>query len=237
MLTIRSAPRPAVASRTASAKSAARLRRATSSPSGTSAASFSEEPEVPMTCASSTFAELQRGHAHARGDAVDQQPLAGLQPPLQHQHVVGDQEGQRECSPLRPRRARGHGHRLGRLHQRELGEGAGAAAHDPVSGPKAPRPGADRDHLARTLAADRLPASRLAVQAVAEQELAAVERGGAHPHQKLRRPGHRHGRVAPLQRRGAVGHLHPPRLHDGHLRTKSIRRPGLNPTGRAALPG
>ena len=50
-------------------------------------------------------------------------------------------------------------------------------------------------------------------QAVARDELAAVERGGRDAHQDLLRAGRRHGRVAHLQRCGVVGHLHPVGLH------------------------
>ena len=64
-------------------------------------------------------------------------------------------------------------------------ERAGAAAHDAIARLEAGDAGADRDDLARAFAADRLPGAGLAVQAMAEHELAAVERGGMHAHQQL----------------------------------------------------
>ena len=182
----RSPPGPRARSR------AARVRSATSRPRGASAASLSADPEVPMTLRAERLAELQRRDADARRHAVDEQPFAGLQPALQHQHVEGDEEGERNARGLLPRQVGGHRHRLGRLHQRVLRERRRAAAHDAIAGPKAGDVGADGDDLARAFAADRLPAAGLAVQAVAEQELAAVERSGVQAHEQLAGAGRRH---------------------------------------------
>ena len=47
----------------------------------------------------------------------------------------------------------------------------------------------DGDDLAGAFAADRLPGAGLAVQAMAQHELAAVEGRGVHAHQQLAGPG------------------------------------------------
>ncbi len=159
------------------------------------------------------FAQLQRGHAHTRRHAVDQQPLAGLEAALQHQHVVGHQEGQRDAGGRFPRQARRHRDGLGPFHQRVLGKRAGATAHHTVARLEASDAVADRDDLAGTFAADGFPRAGLAMQAVAEHELTAIQRGSVHTHQQLARCRLRQRRVAQFERGGRVGHLHPPGLH------------------------
>ena len=110
-------------------------------------------------------------------------------------------------------RRRRHGHRLGRFHQRVLGERAGATAHDAVARLEAGDVRPDGDDLAGAFAADRLPGAGLAVQAMAQHELAAVERRGVHAHQQLRRPRLGHRRLAQIEHGVRVGHLHPAGLH------------------------
>ena len=170
---------------TAGAKSGWRVHSATSRPSGASAASLSAEPEVPMTRAPSALPSCS--------DATptpDDTPLTSSHSPaFSRPCSTSMSKATRKVSGMLAAcshdRLGGHRHRLGRLHQRVLRERRRAAAHDAVAGTKAGDVGADGDDLARAFAADRLPAAGLAVQAVAEQELAAVQRGGVHAHEQL----------------------------------------------------
>ncbi len=158
--------------------------------------------------------ELERGDADARGHAVDEHPFAGLHAALQHQHVVGDEKGERDRGGFLPRERGRHGHRLGRFHQRVLRERTGAATHDAVARPECGHVGAGIDDLAGAFGADLLPLAGL-VQAVAAHELAAVERSGVHAHQQLARVGHGHRSLARLERSAGIARLHPDRLHGG----------------------
>ena len=102
------------------------------------------------------------------------------------------------------------------FHQCVLRKGAGTPAHDAVARLEAGDTVADRDDLAGAFSADGLPGAGLAVQAMAQHELTAVQRGGMHAHQELARPRLRERRVAQFEHGFRVGHLHPLGLHRLH---------------------
>ena len=99
------------------------------------------------------------------------------------------------------------------FHQRVFRKRSAAPAHHAIARLEAGDFRPDGDDLAGTFAADRLPGAGLAVQAMAEHELAAVERRGVHAHQQLRRSRLGHRRLAQIEHGFRVGHLHPVGLH------------------------
>ena len=132
--------------------------------------------------------QLQRGDADARRHAVDQKPFAGLEPALQHQHVEGHEERRAGC--WRPLPTTG----WPASPWPRLASISAYSENAPAQRPMTRSPGlkpatlvADRDDLASAFSADSLPAAGLAVQAMAQHELAAVQRGGMHAHQQLAR--------------------------------------------------
>ena len=97
--------------------------------------------------------------------------------------------------------------------QRVFRERPGAPAHHAVARLEAGDFRPDGDDLAGAFSADGLPGAGLAVQAMAQHELAAVERRGVHAHQQLRRSRLGHRRLAQIEHGFRVGHLHPVGLH------------------------
>jgi hypothetical protein len=150
---------------------------------------------------------LHRGDTDARGDAGHEHPFAFLQPALQHEHVVHDQEDERDRGRLFEGEALGHRDRLARIHHRVLRERARATAHDALSDAEALGARTELGDLARAFHADRLGGAGL-LQAMPEDELAAIERGRAHLHQHLPRPGLGHGDLTQLDMRRVGGGLH-----------------------------
>src|SRR3989454_1479117 len=140
------------------------------------------------------LARLERGHADARGHAGHQQPLAGRQVALGHQHVVDDQEHERRGGGLLPAEGGRHAHGLARVHQRVLGEAARAAPHHGVAGREAGDALPGLHDFARALAAARLGGGA----GLAAQQFAAGQRGGVHAHEQLARFRLGRGRIAEL---------------------------------------
>jgi hypothetical protein len=152
---------------------------------------------------------LERSHADPRRDGGDEQPLPGRQMALRDQHVVHDDERERRRGRLVPRERIGHREGFARVHQRELGEAAAAAAHHARAHRHAGDAVAHLDHLARALAPARL--GRGAVSAA--QELTAVERRGAHAHEDLARLRLGRGGLAKLDSGSRRAGADPARFH------------------------
>ena len=134
-------------------------------------------------------------------------------PILQERCVECHQEGERDAGGFLPGEARRHVHRLVRLHQRGLREGAGAAAHHAVARAECGDASARRDDLARAFAAGRFPGAGFASCFARGQELAPVQAGRVQAHQQLPCAGSGLGRLAQLQLRAAGACLHPVGLH------------------------
>src|SRR6266567_957000 len=140
---------------------------------------------------------LQRGDADSRRDAGDEQPLAGPQFSLRDQHVVHHHEGERDASRLLPGEVLRHGDRLARVHERIFGERSGAASHDALARLEARDARPELGDLARALGAGGFRrASRL--DAVPDDQLAAVQARRAHAHENLAGAGLGRRRVAKL---------------------------------------
>jgi hypothetical protein len=135
------------------------------------------------------LARLQRRHPHARGHPGDEQPLARLQPPLRHQHVVHYGEDERNRGRLLERQVHRDRQRFAPVHEHVLGKRAGGAAHHPLT-------------CAHHLAGGFLPGGLGGAgghQAMAGDELAAIQPCGAHAHQDLVAARLRHRRLAQIQ--------------------------------------
>ena len=176
------------------------------------------------------LAQLDRAAADAARGGVHEQGLAGRQPgaPVQPEPpgLVRDEEG--GCLGV-VQAVRG-GQRGGRVHQRQLGEGAaGSAAHwaadEPVAGRDPGHPRAGRHDLAAQLDArgERQRRADL-VAAAAHEHVGEVRRGAEHPHQYLAGPWHRVGDLGQRQhvpRLAQLGYL--PSPHAIPRSTSSIR--------------
>jgi hypothetical protein len=173
-----------VAAMTAGAKSGSRVQSATSRPSALSALSFPAEPDVPMTCAPSALPSCSEATP-----TPDDTPLTRSQSPA----------CRRPCRTSMSKATRKVSGMLAASSQESAGGtliasaasmSANSAKHR-GSGPSRDRPAGSRRRPARRRRPRPRPPcrspsiGRLAVQAVTEQELAAVERGGAHPDEKL----------------------------------------------------
>ena len=175
---------------------------ATSSPSGFERRQLVGRARGADDLRAQHLAQLQRRHADAGGHAVDQQPFAGLQPALQHQHVVRRRGRSAGCWRPLPTTALAGTAMASAASISAYSENA--PAQRPITRSPGLKPadlGADRDDLAGAFAADGLPGAGLAVQAVAQHELAAVERRGVHAHQQLLRSRLGHRRLAQFEHR------------------------------------
>ena len=159
---------------------------------------------------------LQRGDADARRHAGHEQPFAGLQTTLQHQHVVHDQEGQRQRRCSFHRQACRHRQRLATVHQRVLGEGADTPAHDPLADDEPGDSGAQRDDLARAFDARGLGST--ALDEAARNELAPVQRRGMHLQQHLAGGGCGRGHLTRLQQHACALDTQRIRFHQRPLK-------------------
>ena len=100
------------------------------------------------------LAELDGGHADAAGGAVDEQALAGAQPGLGEERVVGGGEDLGHAAGGLPLELLGHRHRGALVDDRELGLAAARDdRHHAVAGLEALDAGAALDDLARQLEA------------------------------------------------------------------------------------
>jgi hypothetical protein len=80
--------------------------------------------------------ELERGCADAARDRRHQHLVAGGEPALQHQRVVGGNERFRHRGRLDERHSGGHAHQGARWNDRELGIGSAARdREDPIADP------------------------------------------------------------------------------------------------------
>src|SRR3954470_9740874 len=119
---------------------------------------------------------LQRRDPDTGRNARDEQPFIRLESALLDQHVVHDHERERHRSGFFPRKVFRHRDRLAGVHERVLGEGARASAHDAF---------ARTDDLARDFLAGGL--SRAGLDQPANDQLAAVQARGLDLHQQLAR--------------------------------------------------
>ena len=134
--------------------------------------------------------ELDRGRADSAGGAVHEQPLAGLQPGLREQGVVGGGEDLRGRARARPVEGLGHGHRAALVHDAELGLAAAADdGHHAVALGESLGPRTPAHHLAGQLQAGDVGrrAGRGGVAPAALEHVGAVQPGGAHPDEDLPR--------------------------------------------------
>src|SRR6266704_794324 len=196
LLTTRLAPLPPVAFITPSAKSPERVRMPASSPIAFSFSSFSAEPEVPITLAPSAFAVCS-----AATPTPAEMPVTSSHSPARSfpcdQHVVHHHEGERDASRLLPGEVLRHGDRLARVHERIFGERSGAASHDALARLEARDARPELGDLARALGAGGFRrAARL--DAVPDDQLAAIQARRAHAHENLAGAGLGRRRVAQL---------------------------------------
>ncbi len=86
--------------------------------------------------------QLDSSGADAAGPAVHEQALAGSQPRLGEDRVVGGGEHLRQAARGRPVEDRGHRHQLALVHDRQLGLSATADdRHHAIADREAPAPG------------------------------------------------------------------------------------------------
>ena len=126
------------------------------------------------------LAELDGGHADAAGGAVDEQALAGAQPGLGEERVVGGGEDLGHAARGLPVELLGDRHRGALVDDRELGlAAAGDDRHHAVAGLEALDAGAALDDLARQLEAGDVlrRAGRRRVAALELHDVGAVEPG------------------------------------------------------------
>ena len=156
-----------------------------------------------MTRAPSAFAACSEATPTPDDTPVTSSHSPAFEPALQHQHVVDDEEGQRHAAAASIDRPGGIAHRFARVHQRVLGERAGAAAHHAAARgiPVTPAP------TATTSPAPSMPAGFDApgLDQAAGDELAAVQPRGVHPHAAPGpRPGSRQRRFGSSRGRACV---------------------------------
>jgi hypothetical protein len=150
---------------------------------------FFLRPGGPDDLGADRLGRLQRRHAHARGHAGHEEPLAGLELALSDEHVVHHHEGKRDRARLLPRDVRRHRDRVALVHEAELGEASRAAPHDALAG---------AEHLARRFLSGGLGGAR-GDQAVPGDELAAVQARGVDLHEMLVRCRLRRRHLAQLE--------------------------------------
>ena len=129
--------------------------------------------------------QLHRRRAHAARRRMDQHRFAGLQPCQMAQRFVRGHEHFGHRARIDQAQARGNRHRHAVIDARDLRVGAAADnAHHPVAHGEALHFGADFDHRARDLQAQRVAVAKVgaAISALALQQVGAVDayRGIAH---------------------------------------------------------
>ena len=141
-------PWPPVASATAAAKSGARVAIADVETELLQLRELGRRARRADDAGAERLRGLQRSDADTRRHPRHEQPFGGLQPALQDQHVVHDEEGQRHRGRRFHRQAGRDRDRLARIHHGVFGERAGATPHHALPDLQTGDAGAERGDLA-----------------------------------------------------------------------------------------
>ena len=153
------------------------------------------------------FGCLERGHADAGRNAAHQHPFIGCKPSLGDEHVVHHHECQWNRGSFLPCKLGRYSNRFAKIHQRVFGERTGATPHHALPHLDAGHPRGELDHLACALHPDGFGRTRL-LQAVSDDEFAAIEACRAHLHQHLLRARFGYRGLAQFERGLVGGGLH-----------------------------